>query len=249
MRHLVTIAEYIEAHIPHFHQRRLDSLTGLRLERILARKNPYLFKAKHLETASELVKQLLDAHLSSQEETLFGDFLEGLAIHVCRLSFGGRKSAIEGIDLEFERDGHAYIVSVKSGPHWGNSQQIKRMRENFRQAKRIARNPALIAVNGCCYGRSRQQNKGDYLKLCGQPFWALISGESEMYRQLIAPLGQHAKERNEEFAHEYAKVINRFTAAFLSRFCRDDGAIDWDRLVAFNSADPAALPSCLRNSR
>lgn len=202
---------------------------------MLARKNPYLFKAKHVETASLLVKQLLDAHLSSQEETIFGDFLEALAIHVCVESFGGRKSATEGIDLDFERDGDRYIVSIKSGPNWGNSSQIKKMKDYFRQARRISKQQ-LIAINGCCYGRDTKPNKGDYQKLCGQQFWELISGDASMYQTIIEPLGWRAKERNDEFESEYAKVTNRFTAQFIRDFCRSDGAIDWNRVVAFNSA-------------
>lgn len=202
---------------------------------MLARKNPYLFKAKHLETAGALVKQLLDAHLSSQEETIFGDFLESLAIHVCEQAYGGRKSTTEGIDLEFERDGERYIVSIKSGPNWGNSSQIKKMTDYFRQARRVGKQ-RLIAVNGCCYGRDTKPNKGDYLKLCGQPFWELISGDASMYQRIVEPLGHRAKERNEAFEAEYAKTVNRFTAQFLRDFCRPDGAIDWEKLVAFNSS-------------
>ena len=64
------IARYIEDNIPAFHHRRLESLGGLKLKNVLKRKNPYLFKAKNVNTAGELVKGILDAHLSSQEETM-----------------------------------------------------------------------------------------------------------------------------------------------------------------------------------
>jgi hypothetical protein len=207
------------------------------LERVLGRKNPYLFKAKHVESASELIRQLLDAHLSSQEETIFGDFLESLAIFICETTFGGRKSTTEGIDLEFDRDGNRYIVSIKSGPNWGNSSQIKKMRDYFRQARKIAgAKHHLLAVNGCCYGRDSKPEKGDYQKLCGQLFWELISGDKTMYQEIIEPLGHKAKERNEAFVKEYHKVENRFTAEFIRDFCTTDGAIDWNKIVAFNSA-------------
>lgn len=235
MKQALTI--FIEKNIPQFHEKRLQSLNELKLERILARKNPYLFKAKHIETAPDLVKQLLDAHLSSQEETIFGDFLEALAIHVCGEVYGGRKSNAEGIDLEFDRDGIRYIVSIKSGPNWGNASQIKKMREHFKQAKRIyGQKKHLIAVNGCCYGRDTKPEKGDYQKFCGQSFWELLSGDPDMYHEIIEPLGHEAKKRNEEFAKAYAKVINLFTASFITDFCQADGAIDWQKLVSFNSA-------------
>jgi len=101
--------EYVEKHIAaDFHDKRLASLEALKLANILKRKNPYLFKAKAINSAPDLVKQLLLAHLSSQEETLFGGFLENLAIHICQHDFGGQKSTTEGIDLEFSRDGHRY---------------------------------------------------------------------------------------------------------------------------------------------
>lgn len=237
------IATFIEKNIPAFHQRRLESLGKLKLDSVLKRKNPYLFKAKNVNTAGELVKGILDAHLSSQEETIFGAFLEGVAIHACTLAYGGMKSGIEGIDLEFSRDGVRYIISIKSGPNWGNSSQLKKMRDNFRQARKIlgantaARN--VVAVNGCCYGREQIEDKGDYLKVCGERFWSLISGNDNLYTELIKPIGHKAKERNEEFQVEYGKVANLFTLQFINEFCLANGQIDWDKIVQFNSATVA----------
>lgn len=233
------IRDYVAANISGFHQTRLLRLEGLKLKQILKRKNPYLFKAKNILTAEALVRVLLDAHLSSQEETLFGDFLEGLAIHINAQTFGGKKSNAEGIDLEFDRDGIRWLVSIKSGPNWGNSSQINKMRDNFNKATRIARTGKskldVRAVNGCCYGRDESPDKGSFQKLCGQRFWEFISGSENLYTDLIEPLGHQAKLRNDEFDVAYAKVINRFTENFIADFCVD-GAIDWARLVTFNSA-------------
>ena len=80
------IADFIESNIPAFHQRRVESLIGLELDKVLKRKNPYLFKAKNINTAGGLVKAILDAHLSSQEETIFGAFLESVAIQACSIA-------------------------------------------------------------------------------------------------------------------------------------------------------------------
>jgi len=99
------ITKFIEEHIPEFHGKRLASLSSLKLQKVLRRKNPYLYKAKFVNSAPELVKAILDAHLSSQEEAIFGGFLEGLAIFVCERVFSGKKSSAEGIDLEFEAKG------------------------------------------------------------------------------------------------------------------------------------------------
>lgn len=232
------VVNFVEANIGEFHERRAGSLKSLKLTQVLKRKNPYLFKAKNINDAHDLVKLILDAHLSSQEETIFGEFLEKLAIFVCGKVFGGRKSSAEGIDLELTRDSILYIVSVKSGPNWGNSSQIKRMVDNFKQAKRILRTGNsginIRAVNGCCYGQERNPDKGDYLKLCGQEFWEFISGNNRLFVDIVEPLGYRAKERNDEFNIEYSRIINLFTREFMDDFCVD-GMIDWDKLVFFNS--------------
>ena len=234
------IADYVEANIQVFHQRRLENLQKLKLMNVVKRKNPYLFKAKNINTAQDFVKTILEAHLSSQEETIFGGFLEGLAIFICEQVYSGQKSAAEGIDLEFERDNIRYIVSIKSGPNWGNSNQVKKMRDNFKKAKRILRtNTSLVnvvAVNGCCYGKNQSPDKGDYLKLCGQRFWEFISGDNNLYTELIEPLGHQAKEKNDQFMEEYAKVVNKFTLEFIKTFCDSDGNILWEEIVKFNSA-------------
>jgi hypothetical protein len=108
------IAEYVEQNIPEFHRNRIEKLKRLKLKAVLKRKNPYLFKVKHITTAGDFIETILDAHLSSQEETLFGGFLEGLAVYICNQVYQGNKSSAEGIDLEFEKSGAKYIVSIKS---------------------------------------------------------------------------------------------------------------------------------------
>lgn len=149
------ITEYVDAHIDEFHSRRLEALRGLDLRKLLRRKNPYLFRSMDLIDPRDLITAMLNAHLISQEEGMFGNFLEGLAIEVARLAYGGRKSGIPGIDLELERGSARCIVSIKPGPNWGNSGQVAKMRTDFRNATRIIRqgNPgtSVIAVNGCCY--------------------------------------------------------------------------------------------------
>lgn len=238
---IANIRHYVINHIGNFHQARLDNLSKLKLKKVLAHKNPYLFRAKNTETAEKIVKTIVDAFLSSGEETIFGDWLEGLAIHVCQLVYGGYKSSAKGIDLEFDKDNCHYLVSIKSGPNWGNSSQIKKLIEDFKSAKKTLRtsrsNMNIVAINGCCYGKDKNPDKGDYFKYCGQKFWSFISGEDDLYTSIIEPLSAQAKERNENFQKQYSNTINRFVREFLSDFCKADGSIDWEKIVIFNSGD------------
>lgn len=233
------VTDYVEANIGTFHQKRLQSLDGLKLRNVINRKNPYLFKAKNVLTSEEIIKGILDAQISSSEETIFGDWIEGLAIFINEKVYTGRKSGMEGIDLEFDLDGTRYIINIKSGPNWGNSTQIRKMIEDFKKAKKILRtsgsNFPIEAINGCCYGRDNNPEKGDYQKLCGQRFWEFISGNEKLYLDIIEPLGHKAKDRNDAFMQSYAQVINKFTKEFSNEFCNDDGTISWNEIVQYNS--------------
>lgn len=233
------VKSYVEKNISVFHKKRISSLDNLKLSTILKRKNPYLFKAKNILTAEQIVSGFLSAHISSNEETIFGDWLEGLAIYINAKVYGGYKSGIQGIDLEFDNNNTRYIVSIKSGPNWGNSSQIKKMITDFKTAKKSLRTSNsqlnIIAVNGCCYGKDEHYDKGDYFKYCGQRFWEFISGSKDLYLDIIEPLGFKAKEKSDEFLQSYTQMINKFTGEFVQEYCFPSGEINWNKIVEFNS--------------
>ncbi len=233
------VTQYVEDNIGTFHQKRIDSLNRLKLKTVLKRKNPYLFRAKYLLTAEQIIRKLTDAYISSNEEALFGDWLEGLAIFINQKVYNGWKSGITGIDLEFDKENIRYIVSIKSGPNWGNSGQIAKMKSDFITARKALRTSnsgiVVLAVNGCCYGRDNNPDKGEYFKYCGQNFWEFISGQPNLYKDIVEPLGHKAKEKNDDFLESYSFMINKFTKEFANEFCDDNGVIDWANLVEFNS--------------
>lgn len=244
---------FINDNIAEFHDARLNALQKVKLKEILKKKNPYLFKAKNIQTCEELIRVLLDAFLSSQEETIFGEFLEKLAIFVCGKTRSGYKSGIQGVDLEIEEDNTRYIIAIKSGPKWSNKSSLSAMKEDFKRAKKTLRTQKsgiqVIAINGCCYGRDTKPDKGDYFKYCGQEFWTFISGDENFYLEIIEPLGHKAKQKNEAFQSEYAKLINRMTIGFSSQYCKADGEIDWEAIVRLNSQKKIKKPTASKKKR
>ncbi|MFP4369868.1 MAG: PmeII family type II restriction endonuclease, partial [Candidatus Kapaibacterium sp.] len=200
--HSYVLNEYIRDFTSEFHESRNEHIKSLSLERILEYLDPYRIQfIDRSQTVGSIIKAITDAFISSNEETIFGDWLEGLAIFINKNVFGGRKSGINGIDLEFDNDNIRYIVSIKSGPNWGNSSQIKKMRDDFKKAQQTLRTSNsglfIVAVNGCCYGKDNRPDKGDYFKYCGQRFWEFISGDPDLFKDIIEPIGHKAKERNE----------------------------------------------------
>jgi hypothetical protein len=234
---LKEIQRYVNDNIGTFHGRRARVLEGLDLNRLI-KKNTYLFRAKNITTANDLISGLLESFLSSSEEEIFGDFLEGLAVFIAQKTYNGHKSSAQGIDVEFIKDKIPYVVSIKSSTGWGNSSQQNKLENDLKIAvarlKQQHKESNIQPVLGICYGKTKTSFIRGYMKVVGQNFWFLISGNKELYKEIIEPIGYKAKHHNDDFNLEKSKIINRFTKAFIEMFCKPSGEIDWNKLVEFN---------------
>ena len=235
------IKTFVNDNIDAFHVTRIAKLQELKLNVVLRSKNPYLFRAKNLTLAPELMSALLDARLSSSEEGSFGGFLEDLAVYVTQITGGGQKSAAEGIDIEVIRKGIRYLIAVKSGKNWGNSSQHKTLKRNFKTAVKVIRQSkhvgSLQPTLGICYGNFATTNNGEYLHIGGQSFWHLISGDPDLYIDIVEPLGYKAEEHDKNFKIEKDKTYNRLIREFTISYCDKTGAIAWAKLVQFVSGN------------
>jgi hypothetical protein len=70
-----------------------------------------------------------------------------------------------------------------------------------------------------------------------QNFWHLISGEANLYVDIVEPIGYEARRHNDSFNEKRAALQNRLVLEFTEQFCRPDGQIDWPKLVQFNSGN------------
>jgi hypothetical protein len=194
--------------------------------------------------ASDLIKALLEARLSSSEEGSFGGFLEELAIFVASVTGGGEKSGIKGIDIELRRSKTRYLIAVKSGKNWGNADQHAKLRDNFKSALKILHQSKYVGqlqpTLGICYGNFKTKHTGDYLHIGGQSFWHLISGDSELYVDIVEPLGHESEYHDKVFKEELDKITNKLIRDFTVEYCDRSGAIDWSKLVNFVSGNLCA---------
>src|SRR5438067_2045914 len=97
-----------------------------------------------------------------------------------------------------------------------------------------AKNPYLLKAKNVTT-KTEYKSNGNYYKICGKRFWELISNDANLYIKLIKPLSKEAEEKNKEFKDSYGNLINRLTKEFLEEFCKNDGSIDWEKLLIFNS--------------
>jgi hypothetical protein len=223
-----------------FFRRRIDRLQELKLDERLGSKNPYLFKAIGVADASDIVTALLDAHISSSDETIFGnEFFEPLAKWVAEKSFEGQHdvtvqvSGAEGCDILLSKADENQAIAIKSGPKVFNAQSRGKQISEFRKIERILKKDRklFLAIVGYCYGRKKQKGGGDFTEIAGQQLWQHLTGHSDFYLQIIHLMKLKPIEHRPQFTQEYEKAKNRFVLEFLMKYAFPDGSIDWDKLV------------------
>ncbi len=222
--------------LQNFYSRRLNSLSTLSLKATLRKKNPYLFRACGMQLASEIVGAILTAHINSSDETIFGDaFFEPLVIYVSK----GVVSPSEGVDIAIETATVYKAISVKSGPNIFNSSQSKRQSDEFETLRRrlVKLQKQFDPVLGTCYGKGSKpaSDKRCYRIISGQAFWYELTGKVNFYQRICNAMSTGVEEHRRQYEEEYSNALNRFTREFLLEFAKDDGAIDWNKLLQFNS--------------
>lgn len=219
----------------------IEKIDALDIVKVMKRKNPYLYRAKAMENAAEICESVLSAFVSSSEETIFGNcFFEPIAI----AASGGHKALAEGIDImiQDEDSNTIYAVAVKSGPAVFNADSKKRQEQNFMAASKLAQQAKarFEAYIGYCYGKKKESGRGRpkmYQELAGKQFWTELTGDEEFYIRIIQFMGTLPAQYVASYKESYNKAFNRLVREFSIDFCKEDGSIDWEKLVEFNSGD------------
>ena len=235
------VVKAIPKALEEFYGSLIDKIDALDIVKIMKRKNPYLYRAKAMGNASEIVENVLSAFVSSSEETIFGNcFFEPLAISAS----GGNKALAEGIDIMVEKmdEKVIYAVAVKSGTSVFNADSKKRQEQNFMAASKLAQQAKarFEAYIGYAYGKKKETGRGKpkmYRELAGKQFWSELTGDEDFYLKIIQFMGDLPEKYVDAFKESYDKASNRLVREFSIQLCREDGSIDWEKLVEFNSGD------------
>lgn len=233
--------------------KRLDKLAETDLARLL-KKNPYLYRSIGLEDPNDLIEALLDAFLSSSDETLFGnDFFEPLAYWTAKeavLEGIDTREAVtvgsaSGTDLAIETETYYLAIAVKSGTNIFNSQSTKGQSTEFLELQSRLRKlgKEIRPILGYGYGRHRAQKKSKSEKHAGQAFWYLLSNEENFYIRISDSIGKFASEHRQQYLLSYGRAKNKILRQLMLNFVDDSGDINWARIVAYNSSidKPAKL--------
>lgn len=223
-----------------FYDSLIKKIDGLDISTIMKSKNPYLYRSKAMQNASEIIDSVLQAFVSSSEETIFGNcFFEPIAIVACN----GDKSVTEGIDID-KRDADSntiFVIAVKSGTSVFNADSKKKQEDNFNKAKKLATQAKMAyePIVGYAYGQKQESGRGKakiYQEVAGEDFWTMLTGDKDFYKKIISFMGHLPEQYVDEFKQSYDNASNRLVRDFSNLFCKDDGSIDWEKLIEYNSS-------------
>lgn len=233
----IAIAEALE----NFYNSLIKKIDELDIKTIMIKKNPYLYRAKSMQTSADIIESIMQAFVSSSEETIFGNcFFEPIAIAAC----GGTKSATRGVDIELydAASNTKFFVAVKSGTSIFNADSMKKQGENFEEAQRTLRTSGgrtgFSAIVGYAYGTKNETGRGKakiYEEVAGEEFWEALTGDKDFYTKIISYMEDLPEKYIEAYNDSYSRAYNRLIRDFSIEFCNPDGTINWEKIVDFNS--------------
>lgn len=230
------LAAFVRTHLAAFYRRRIEALDNLELKKVLARKNPYLFRAVGIKEVGELIHNLLLAYSSSSDETIFGnEFFEPLARDLAN----GKTADGEGVDVLVETPTKISAYAVKSGTAVFNSSSKRDQEKSFLQMRnRLFKTQKLFdSVVGYSYGRKGRPSRkvSNYREVAGQVFWEELTGDPDCYVKILLAMQNFPEQHRVEFKDAWDRAVNRFSLEFMCNFMSNDGSINWRGLLEYNS--------------
>src|SRR5712691_1433820 len=71
--------------------------------------------------------------------------------------------------------------------------------------------------------------------ILGQTQWQELAVYPDFYQKLLSLMNKKPTQQHIEYENKLANALNRFEYEFLINFGNEDGSIDWEKLLRFNS--------------
>lgn len=157
---------------------------SINLPDLLSKCNPYSL-AVNCKTPEDIVDFILQKHQQTSSETIWGYYLETIAVKISEIRLNGFKSKEVCTDIEWITDGKKHFRGWKSSPNWSNADQKRTLNITESQMKNSEDFGSFKVLTS--YGKTIKRNK-DYNKftqLSGQDAWDEISNDMEMYNKVM----------------------------------------------------------------
>lgn len=72
-----------------------------------------------------------------------------------------------------------------------------------------------------------------YQELARKYFWEKLTGDEDFYIKIIEYMGVMPEQYVVDYRESYNRATNRLVREFSNSFCKEDGSIDWEKLLEF----------------
>ena len=210
----------------HFINSLQKTLTTKTFRSLIAKKNPYLYRASGIRTIEQLVDRALADFVSSSTEGTFGSALD----RVARRLPGNTPATGGEADLQRIKGDVAEIYTIKSGPAGFNDASWTTTKNKMLRAKaslELSGYHVQLYV-GFMYGRKRtttDPNSG-IIRLASKEFWARITDDPEFYRKLLGACACLSPLYQADINEAQQRMLREASLSFTV-----DDQIDWDKVL------------------
>ncbi len=238
---VIDFEDFVSKQANQFFQQRINVLEYLTLPQIISG-NPYLltFSGHRLFDASCLIEMWLGTTLLANDTLLFDKFLENTAIFLFTHLFQWRKLSQTEQVIALETPQNLQVAYVKARVNsvtpLSTRDSIEALRIHARHLEKTSKK-SVQSIFGICWGADESVNLQDFRIISGRSFWSLIANGARLFDEILATLSASTSKHSEIYEPKKAATLNKLTREFIERFCDTEGAIDWTRLVEFNSGN------------
>ena len=229
-----------------YHERLTAALEEVTFEQLFD-VNPYSFRLALFGNVAEIAMDSLNEFLRPVRDQLLEDVLREIAIFAAGEVFGGCRSSLPGMDVEFVNRGTYYAVAIGLGPEKVGNSRPRMSAQDIRDAVVQSTNTLLPVQSaiGVCWGKAPTSYLPDgTLRVEGQQFWHLVSDDPYLHIDLVKPLRRQALRNREGFELARASAATRLFMKFYELFCGGSGIVKWGRLAQYTSGNytPGEFP-------
>jgi hypothetical protein len=219
----------------------LESLNGLKnikrkqisFPKLLGKSNPYTL-AVNCNTAESLVDFILSSHIQTSSKTIWGNYLEIIALEISKLTIDGYKSKEECTDIEWELNGFKNYRGWKSSPNWCNADQKRAVNLKESQLKNNENFGSFKVLTS--YGKTSEKRANNgFVQLSGQDAWFEVGLDDETYNKVMISIKDNSKMIGQFLENIYISDKEKIITWVEDNFLNEDDTINFIKINKYVS--------------
>jgi hypothetical protein len=194
--------------------------TTIDFTKLLQKCNPFELVVQ-CRTTNEVVDFIMGNHIKTSSATIWGLFLELIAVKICNSVLNGYKSNQTCTDLEWVDQGKKHYRGFKSSPKWANADQKKTANNKDKELREQVDFGSYKVLTS--YGKTaKRTNENNFIQLSGQDAWEEISNDQDMYKKVMVGINNNSQIIGQFLNNIYTSDVDRSAKWFSDNFTTDN---------------------------